>query len=409
MQVKRMQVKVADIQRARERLKGIVKETAIDKSFSASQLLGSEVYFKMENEQLTGSFKIRGALSKISSLSAEERARGVVASSAGNHAQGVAYSAKKMGVSSKIVMPEVAPLIKIDATRGYGAEVVLHGSIYDEAFERAKQIEAEEQRIFVHPFEDEQIIAGQGTIGLELFEKLPDLDTVVVPVGGGGLISGIAIAMKSLKPSLKIYGVQSILSSNMEKLFHHQSLNPQEVQLKATIADGIAVKKASPAMYENFISQWVDDIVTVTDEQIAEAIFFLIERAKAVVEGSGAASLAAAMAGKIPLGKKTCFVLSGGNIDLNLIGKVIDLGLIRKGRLTEISVVVADLPGILSQMTMMIAKEKANVLQVHHDRVERGLQLREARIDFLIETTSHEHAERIKESLQSLRGVKLIS
>jgi threonine dehydratase len=403
-----MQVKISDIQRARERLKGIIKETAIDKSFSAGKLLGAEVYLKMENEQLTGSFKIRGALSKISSLSAEERARGVVASSAGNHAQGVAYSATKMGVSSKIVMPEMAPLIKIDATRGYGAEVVLHGSIYDEAFERAKEIELQEKRIFVHPYQDEQIIAGQGTIGLELFEKLPDLDSVVVPIGGGGLISGIAIALKSLKPSLKVYGVQSTLASSMEQLFHGKIPTMGPTHRRVTIADGIAVKKASEEMYHNFLKHWVDDIVTVTDEQIAEAIFFLIERAKAVVEGSGAASLAAAMAGKIPLGKKTCFVLSGGNIDLNIIGKVIDLGLIRKGRLTEISVVVPDIPGLLSQMTDLIAKERANILQVHHDRVERDLQLREARIDFLLETTSHEHAERVRMVLKALDGVRLL-
>lgn len=404
-----MQVKIDDIQKSRERLKGIIKETAVDKSFSASQLLGSEVYFKMENEQLTGSFKIRGALSKISSLSKEERNRGVVASSAGNHAQGVAYSAKLMGVSSKIVMPETAPLIKIDATRGYGADVVLYGSIYDDAYEKAKMIEAEEQRIFVHPYEDEQIIAGQGTIGLELFEKLPDLDSVVVPVGGGGLISGIAIAMKSLKPSLKIYGVQSYLAPNMKRLFHDQSLEVSlESPVKSTIADGIAVKRASQVMYDTFLKKWVDDLVTVNDEEIAEAIFFLIERAKAVVEGSGAASLAAAMAGKISLGKKSCFILSGGNIDLNLIGKIIDLGLIRKGRLTEISVIVADLPGVLSQMTALIAQEKANILQVHHDRVERDLQLREARIDFLIETTSHEHISRVRASLQTIKGVRLI-
>jgi len=404
-----MKVKIDDIQKSRERLKGIIKETAIDRSFSASQLLGSEVFLKMENEQLTGSFKIRGALSKISSLSKDERARGVVASSAGNHAQGVAYSATKMGVSSKIVMPETAPLIKIDATRGYGAEVVLHGTIYEDAFDKAKIIESVENRIFVHPYEDEQVIAGQGTIGLELFEKISDLDSIVVPVGGGGLISGIAIAMKSLKPSLKVYGVQSHLSSNMEKMFHLQPTTQNEIQVKSSIADGIAVKKASSVMYESFIKKWVDDIVTVTDEQIAEAIFFLIERAKAVVEGSGAASLAAAMAGKIPLGKKSCFILSGGNIDLNLIGKVIDLGLIRKGRLTEISVVVADLPGILSQMTALIANEKANILQVHHDRAERGLQLRDARIDFLLETTSLEHADRVRLVLQNLKGVRLIS
>lgn len=403
-----MQVKIADIQKSRERLKGIIKETAIDRSFSASKLLGADVYLKMENEQLTGSFKIRGALSKISSLSAEERARGVVASSAGNHAQGVAYSATKMSVSSKIVMPENAPLIKIDATRGYGAEVVLHGSIYDEAYEFAQLLEAQEKRVFVHPFQDVQVIAGQGTIGLELFEKLPDLDSVVVPVGGGGLISGIAIAMKTLKPSLKVYGVQSALASSMEQLYHGHASASEATYRRATIADGIAVKKASEVMYNSFLKKWVDDIVTVTDEQIAEAIFFLIERAKAVVEGSGAASLAAAMAGKIPLGKKTCFVLSGGNIDLNIIGKVIDLGLIRKGRLTEISVVVPDIPGLLSQMTAMIASEKANVLQVHHDRVERNLQLREARIDFLIETTSHDHADRVRLALQSINGVRLI-
>lgn len=404
-----MQVKIADIQRSRERLKGIIKETAIDKSFSASKLLGTEVFFKMENEQLTGSFKIRGAVSKISSLSAEERARGVVASSAGNHAQGVAYSATKMGVSSKIVMPETAPLIKIDATRGYGADVVLHGSIYDEAFEHAKAIESQEKRIFVHPYEDEQVIAGQGTIGLELFEKIPDLDSVVIPVGGGGLISGIAIAMKSLKPSLKVYGVQAALASSMSQMFHGESPIAAPAHRRVTIADGIAVKRASKMMHESFLKKWVDDIVTVTDEQIAEAIFFLIERAKAVVEGSGAASLAAAMAGKLSLGQKTCIVLSGGNIDLNLIGKVIDLGLIRKGRLSEVSVVVPDIPGLLSQMTELIAKEKANILQVHHDRVERDLQLREARIDFLIETRSHEHAERVRHALQSIDGVRLLN
>lgn len=403
-----MQVKIADIQKSRERLKGIIKETSIDKSFSASKLLGTEVFFKMENEQLTGSFKIRGALSKISSLSAEERARGVVASSAGNHAQGVAYSATKMGVSSKIVMPETAPLIKIDATKGYGAEVVLYGSIYDDAFEHAKLIEAQEKRIFVHPYQDEHIIAGQGTIGLEIFEKLPDLDSVVVPIGGGGLISGIAIALKTLKPTIKIYGVQSEMVPTMERMFHGTQFVPTPAQRRATIADGIAVKKASPEMYDSFLKHYVDDIVTVSDEQIAEAIFFLIERAKAVVEGSGAASFAAAMAGKLALGKKTCIVLSGGNIDLNLVGKIIDLGLIRKGRLTEISVVVPDIPGLLSQMTAIVAKEKANILQVHHDRVERDLQLREARIDFLLETTSHEHAERVRNALKVIEGIRLL-
>lgn len=407
-----MKVNLSDIEKARIRLRGIVKETSIDKSMSASKLLGAEVFLKMENEQLTGSFKIRGALSKISSLSLEERTRGVVTSSAGNHAQGVAYSATKMGVSAKIVMPETAPLIKIDATKGYGAEVVLHGNIYDEAFEHAKTIELQENRIFVHPYQDEQVIAGQGTIGLELFEKLPDLDSIVIPVGGGGLISGVAIALKSLKPSLKVFGVQSDLASSMVDLFYGKSLNNNslnsQVRRRVTIADGIAVKKPSEIMYQSFLKTWVDDMVTVTDEEIAEAIFFLIERAKSVVEGSGAVSLAAAMAGKIPLGNKTCFILSGGNIDLNLIGKVIDLGLIKKGRLTELSVIVPDIPGLLSQMTELIAKEKANILQVHHDRAERGLNLRETRIDFLIETTSHDHADRVKSTLQSIEGIKLL-
>lgn len=404
-----MKVTIEDIRKAKERIKGVVKNTSIDKSFSASKLLGTEVFFKMENEQLTGSFKIRGALNKISSLTPEERQRGVVASSAGNHAKGVAYSAAKVGVSAKIVMPETAPLVKIDATRNYGAEVVLHGAFYDEAFERAQKIQKEEQRIFVHPYQDEAIIAGQGTIGLEIAEVLPDLDSIVVPIGGGGLISGIAVAMKSLNPHIKIFGVQSNLVSTMEQMFHGQTApQPSAHRLKATIADGIAVKKASPEMHDSFIKKYVDDIVTVTDEEIAEAIFFLIERSKAVVEGSGAASFAAAMAGKLTLGKKTCIVLSGGNIDLNLISKIIDLGLIRKGRLTEISVVVPDVPGLLSEITRVIAAERANILQVHHDRVERGLQLREARIEFLLETTSHEHAEKVRQALMGLGGVRLL-
>ncbi|MEZ0393135.1 MAG: threonine ammonia-lyase [Pseudobdellovibrionaceae bacterium] len=398
-----MKVNLEDIRQARKVIESFILPTDTSKSISASKLLGSEVFFKYENQQYTGSFKIRGALNKISSLSADEKKRGVVASSAGNHAQGVALSATRSGVRSTIVMPIHAPLVKVQATKDYGAEVVLKGEIYDEAYEHARKLEKDHGFVFVHPYEDEKIIAGQGTIGLEVLEKVPDLDSLVVPIGGGGLISGIATAAKALNPKIKIFGVQSNQAPGMEKLFHHQ--RPEEPKKRiATIADGIAIKKPSVVMYESFISKLVDEVVTVTDDEIAEAIVFLMERAKTVCEGSGAAGVAAIMNRKLNLGSKTCVILCGGNIDLNIIAKVVTKGLIRKGRLAELSIVVDDMPGNLNRLTKTIADLGGNVLEVKHDRLSEGLLLRETKIDFVLETTSEEHALQIRKALTQSGG-----
>lgn len=393
-----MKVSVEDIRKAREVISPITKRTDLDLSVSATKVMGSEIYFKYENQQLTGSFKLRGALNKIASLSEAEKKRGVVASSAGNHAQGVAFSATRSGVKSTIVMPVHAPLVKIQATKDYGAEVVLHGEIYDDAYEHARKLEKEKGYIFVHPYEDPHVIAGQGTLGLEIIEKIPDLDSIIVPIGGGGLISGIATVIKAMRPQCKVYGVQSSQMPGMERMFHKQFFESSGGRI-ATIADGIAVKKPSPVMYESFISKLVDDIVTVTDDEIAEAIVFLLEKSKTVAEGSGAAGLAALFQKSLKLGPKTCVLLCGGNIDLNIIAKVINKGLIRKGRLVEMSVVVDDMPGNLSRMTQAIASLGGNILEVRHDRVSKGLFLRETKVDFILETTSADHVEEIRQAL----------
>ncbi len=398
-----MKVTFEDILKAREKLKAIIKETEVEISHSATEKWGAPIYFKYENLQRTGSFKIRGAYNKISSLSDAEKKRGVVASSAGNHAQGVALSGKLAGVKTTIVMPETASLNKISATKGYGAEVILHGEIYDDAYAFARELEKSKGLTFVHPFEDPLVIAGQGTIGIEILEKIPDLDLIAIPIGGGGLISGVATAIKHLRPQCKIIGVQSAQAPGMSQMFHHQAVTSQAKRI-STIADGIAIKNPSPAMYENFISKLVDEVVTVTDDEIAEAIVYLLERAKTVTEGSGAAAMAAMMNRKFPLGGKNCILLCGGNIDLNIIAKVIERGQIQRGRLAQISVVVDDLPGNLNRLTQAIADEKANVLEVHHDRVGQGLYLRETRIDFNLETTSREHVEKIKEALRKAGG-----
>lgn len=398
-----MKVTLDDIKAARQKLEPVICPTELSHSLNASNLLKSEIHFKFENTQRTGSFKIRGAYNKISHLTEEEKKRGVVASSAGNHAQGVALSATLAGVKATIIMPENASLNKVAATRSYGAEVVLKGEIYDEAYEYARHLEKEKGYAFVHPYEDPHVIAGQGTIGLEILEKLPDVDTLVIPIGGGGLISGISIAAKSLKPGVRIIGVQSAQAPGMACLYN-KAEPPAPKKRMSTIADGIAIKTPSRAMYENFISKYVDEVVTVTDDEIAEAIVFLLERAKTVTEGSGAAAMAAAMNRGLNLGKKACIILSGGNIDLNIVSQVITRGQIKRGRLCELSVVVDDLPGSLSRLTQVFADQRANILEVHHDRVLHSLFLRETRIDFVVETTSHEHEERLRRALVEAGG-----
>jgi threonine dehydratase len=372
------------------------------------EIPGTELFFKYENEQLTGSFKIRGAMNKMASLSPTEREKGVVASSAGNHAQGVAYGAKVFGVKANIVMPVTAPIVKINATKSYGANVILHGDYYDEAFAHAKELEREKGFVFVHPYQDPHIIAGQGTIGLEVLEDLPDLDSIVVPIGGGGLISGIATAAKTLKPSIRIIGVVSNQAAAMMYLYKGES-EPAQKRKISTIAEGIAVKNPSPLMLTTYISPLVDEIISVDDNDIAQAMVFLLEKGKTVTEGSGAAGFAAVMAksAEMDLGKKSCVILCGGNIDLNVMAKVIERGLRREHRLARLTVVVDDMPGNLNRITSVMAEKRANVLEVYHDRVSPELGLRETRIDLLVETSSDEHIGEIQSALKA-QGFKLV-
>jgi len=394
------------VEEARKVVSDVVKNTTLDHSSYFSKHLSCELYLKRENEQRTGSFKMRGATNKMHSLSAEEKQRGVIASSAGNHAQGVALSASLAGVKCVIVMPENAPIVKVKATKDYGAEVIFHGSYYDEASEKATQLAKEKGYVRIHAFEDPYIIAGQGTIALEILEAMSDLDSIVVPIGGGGLIAGIATVIKAKKPKCRVIGVQAENVNNMAVAFHEKAI-PKTLRVSPTIADGISVKTPSKYMYENYISKLVDDVVTVSEDDIAEAIVTLLERTKAVVEGSGAASIAAMLKHKLNLGKNSCAVLSGGNIDLNLIEKIIDRGLSRHGRIVQISVIVGDVPGALSRLTDCIANLRGNVLEVSHDRIGKDVALMETRIDFTIETSSFEHVEKIRAAVAAL-GVKMI-
>ncbi len=343
-------------------------------------------------------------MNKALSLTEKEKAQGIVAASAGNHAQGVAYSMTYVGAHSKIVMPLQTPLVKITATRGYGAEVLLHGDIYDESYKRALEVSKEGGHVFIHPFEDPHIIAGQGSLGLEVMNQMKGepLDSIVVPIGGGGLISGVAIAIKESMPSCKVIGVVPENCSAMKALSENKSL--ESISYKPSIADGTSLKEPSSVMYNQFIKRYVDDVCSVDEETIASAMVYLLERAKTVVEGSGALSLAAVMKGGLSLGKKTCLVLSGGNLDMNLLSSVIERGLAKAGRIVRFSVVVSDSPGVLSKLTDIIARHRANILQVEHDRIGRHLNLRETVIQFLLETKGVEHC---REVLSALRDFEI--
>ena len=395
-----IKITMDDVWQAQKNIGQVARKTPVHLGLGA-QLRNSDIHLKMENLQLTGSFKIRGSLNKISTLNESEKKRGVIAASAGNHAQGVAMSSQLHGVKSKIVMPLAAPLIKVQATKSYGAEVILHGRYFDEAFQKAQEIAEKENLVFVHPYQDPRVIAGQATIGLEILDSIPDLASVVVPVGGGGLISGIAYVIKTLKPDCRVYGVVSDQAPGMMQL---KTGVPQEKpELISTIADGIAVKNPSTIMFENYIDPFVDDIVKVNDEELAQAIVYGMEVEKTILEGSGAAGLAAVLNQKIKLNGPCCVLLCGGNIDLNTVSSVIDTGLRKNGRLARISVIVGDLPGALANLTREFADAGANVLDVHHDRVSPELSLRQTRIDFLLETMSREHIVEIKDKIRQLK------
>lgn len=356
----------------------------------------SQIYLKPENLQLTGSFKVRGAYYKISQLTDEEKAHGVIACSAGNHAQGVALGATKNGIKSLICLPAGAPISKVEATKKYGAKVCLVEGVYDDAYQKALQLKEEKGYTFVHPFDDENVIAGQGTIGLELLEELPDVDVVIVPVGGGGLISGVAFAIKSLKPNVKVYGVQASGAPSMLNSITNQKI--ERLNSVSTIADGIAVKEPGIHTYD-ICNKYVDGIVTVTDDEISTAILTLIEQQKLIAEGAGAVSVAAAMFNKVPVkGKKVICLVSGGNIDVTILSRVINRGLLKTGRSYTLTVELADRPGQLVGVTGIIARMGANVISVHHERAG-SKDITGCYLQVVMETRNHEHIEKIRQEL----------
>ena len=376
-------------------LKQVARKTDL---IYAQKLSGdNQIYLKTENLQVTGSFKLRGAYYKISQLTDEQRAAGILACSAGNHAQGVALAATRMGAKSVICMPDGAPISKVEATRALGAEVCLVPGAYDDAYEHARKLEAETHATFIHPFNDEEVIAGQGTIGLEILEQLNEVDAVVVPIGGGGLIAGVAYAIKALRPDVKVYGVQAENASAMAQSLHgHKIVSLDRV---ATFADGIAVKVPGDLTF-SLIEQYVDDIVTVTEDEIATAILALIEKQKLIAEGAGAVSVAAAMFGKIPIkGKRVVCLVSGGNIDVNILSRVITRGLVTSGRNTTLQIALEDKPGQLEGVSRIISKCGGNVVSVHHERSDANMPIASCYLKIGLETRDFAQIEDIKRSL----------
>lgn len=376
-------------------LKEVLRRTDL---IAAPQIVpGTPIYLKPENLQLTGSFKVRGAYYKISQLSDEEKAKGVIACSAGNHAQGVALGATKNGIKSLICLPSGAPISKVEATKKYGAEVCLVDGVYDDAYQKALQLKEEKGYTFVHPFDDENVIAGQGTIGIELLDQLSDVEAVIVPVGGGGLISGVAYAIKSLRPNVKVYGVQASGAPSMVESLNHKHI--ERLNSVKTIADGIAVKEPGTHTFD-ICSHYVDDIVTVSDDEISTAILSLIEQQKLVAEGAGAVSVAAAMFGKLPIaGKKTICLVSGGNIDVTILSRVINRGLQKSGRSYVLTVELMDRPGQLVGVTSIIARMGANVISVHHDRAGKATDINACYLQVVLETRNQEHIDNILQEL----------
>jgi threonine dehydratase len=362
-----------------------------------SALTGQQVYLKLENLQMTGSFKERGALNRIAMLTPEQAARGVVAASAGNHAQGVAYHATKRGIRALIVMPLATPLVKVTATRGFGAEVVLHGANYDEACEEATRLCAAEGMTFIHPFDDAAVMAGQGTIGLELLEQVPKLEAVVVPIGGGGLIGGVACAIKESRPEIRVIGVQtSRLPSMIAALESHR---PVTIEPATTIADGIAVRRAGDVTLP-VVERYVDEIVTVDEDEIASAILVLLEREKTLAEGAGATALAALLQKKTSLnGAHTAVMVCGGNIDVTLLSRIIERGLVQDGRLIRLRIHLLDKPGALADLTRLIASYRANIVDTLHNRAYYGVNLCDTVIDITMETRGREQVDELLAAL----------
>lgn len=365
-----------------------------------------EIYLKPENLQITGSFKVRGACYKISQLSDEEKAKGVIACSAGNHAQGVALGASTAGIKSLICLPEGAPISKVEATRRYGADICLVPGVYDDAYKKAIELRDERGYTFIHPFDDENVIAGQGTIGLELLDQLPETNVVLVPVGGGGLVSGVAFAIKSLNPNIKVYGVQATGAPSMFNSLEHRHV--ERLKSVQTIADGIAVKEPGQLTYD-ICDKYVDGIVTVTEDEICAAILALIEQHKLIAEGAGAVSVAAAMFNKVPVeGKKVICLVSGGNIDVTILNRVITRGLAKSGRLFTFTMELDDKPGQLLAVAKVIADMGGNIISVHHGRNEDSVSVTSCQMSVRIETRNEDHIRQIRDALTS-KGFTLLN
>ena len=388
--------KIQDFITAKEKLSKVLLKTSLIQSPIFSKEAGNEVYIKPENLQKTGSFKIRGAYNKITNLSDEEKKKGVIASSAGNHAQGVAYGAKESGIKAVIVMPKSTPLIKVESTKQYGAEVVLHGDVYDDAFKKAKELEEKEGYIFVHPFDDEDVIYGQGTIALEILEELPETDIILVPIGGGGLISGIACAAKILKPEIKIIGVEPDgAASAYEAIKEDKVIELKEAN---TIADGTAVKKIGNITFE-YIKKYVDEIITVSDYELMEAFLLLVEKHKIIAENSGILSLAALKKLK-EKNKKVVSVVSGGNIDVLMISSMINKGLIRRDRIFNFSVNIPDKPGELAKVVDLIAQQGANVVKLEHNQFKNLSRFKDIELQITVETNGSEHIQKLTQAFE---------
>jgi threonine dehydratase len=392
-------VAIQDIQSALTRIRPSIPISPCARSETFSAITGNSVFLKLENLQRTGAYKERGALNKLLSLSKQERSQGVIAASAGNHAQAVSYHAARLGIRATICMPLATPLIKVSATRGYGAEVILHGANYDEAFEEATRRSRHELLVFVHAFDDDAVIAGQGTLGLELLEQHPDLDAVVVPIGGGGLIAGVACALKETNPSIQVIGVQPARLPSMKAAL--ESRTPVTIPAAVTIADGIAVRRAGSRTLP-LIAKYVDEIVTVQEEEIANAILLLLEQEKTLAEGAGAAAIAALVNRRVTLSaKKVVALVSGGNIDVTLLARIIERGMVKDGRLVRLRIHLPDYPGALHGLTGILANHRANIVETAYDRAYHGVNLGETTIEITMETRGPEH---ITELLSALTG-----
>ena len=393
-------IALSEIVKAKRQLANVVTKTPCALAPHLSEEVGAQVYLKKENLQITGAYKLRGAYNKIASLTKEERAQGVIAASAGNHAQGVAYSARSFGISATIVMPEATPLLKVTGTKALGAEVILSGDNYDEAYAYALTYAKEHGLTFIHPFEDDVVIAGQGTVALEMIDEINDLDIIVVPIGGGGLISGMASAIKQIDPKIRVIGVNATGAPAMcESFYAKKAINSKSVR---TIADGIAVRDVSVSNLEHIL-ECVDEVVTVDDEEIAAAILFLLERQKLVVEGGGAASVAAIMHQKFNFTKnmKIGAVLSGGNIDVQMLSVIIEKGLIKSHRKMKLVITLIDKPGSLMRLTDLFKNANANIIQIDYDRFSTNLSYGDAQITIMLETKGIEHQKMIGSLLEA--------